>query len=56
MAKNTSKGAPAASRSPLYTSRAAELAKRKDLQDLGRDRDGAYRATRRIDGGTRAAD
>jgi hypothetical protein len=37
-----------APRSPLYTSKPAELAKRTSLETLGRDRDGAFRATRRL--------
>lgn len=33
--------------SPLYTSKDAELAKRKALADLGKDTDGAFRVTLR---------
>jgi hypothetical protein len=36
-------------RSPLYTGRNAELAKRTIIQDQGRDLDGSYRAYKRID-------
>lgn len=36
--------------SPLYTSPQAEKLKRGIISDLGKDKDGAYRAYNRLDG------
>lgn len=52
---NGKQGGEATRRSPMYTSRDRELVKRTVIAQNGRDLDGAYRATRRIDDPVKAA-